>query len=329
MDLVTVFAEATVRALGPVAAAYALATIGLNLHYGYTGLLNFGHVAFLMVGAYGTAITVDQGGSLWLGILVGMLAAVALGLIFGLPTLRLRIHYLAIVTIAGAEVLRTIVRSGDEGSLTGGVFGITRFAGSFFDLNPFPGGRYGWGRFAYSQRQLWVLAVGWVLVAVAVLLVSALVRSPWGRVLRAIREDEDAARSLGKNVFVYKLQSLCIGGVLAALAGILIAIERQSVHPDTYLPTGTFLAYTVLILGGAATRVGPIVGAVVYWFLLEFTDGFLRGAMAEGWIPESVLEPTDIGAVRFMLVGLGLMLLMIFRPQGILGKREEVLLDAE
>lgn len=329
MDLVTVFAEATVRALGPIAAAYALATIGLNLHYGYTGLLNFGHVAFLMVGAYGTAITVDQGGSLWLGILVGALAAVVLGLLFGLPTLRLRVHYLAIVTIAGAEVLRTIVRSGDEGSLTGGVFGITQFAGSFFDLNPFPAGRYGWGRFAYSQRQLWVLVVGWVLVAVAVLLVSALVRSPWGRVLRAIREDEDAARSLGKNVFVYKLQSLCIGGVVAALAGILIAIERQSVHPDTYLPTGTFLAYTVLILGGAATRVGPIVGAVVYWFLLEFTDGFLRGAMAEGWIPESVLKPTDIGAVRFMLVGLGLMLLMIFRPQGILGKREEVLLDGD
>lgn len=329
MDLVTVFAEATVRALGPIAAAYALATIGLNLHYGYTGLLNFGHVAFLMVGAYGTAITVDQGGSLWLGILVGALAAIVLGLLFGLPTLRLRVHYLAIVTIAGAEVLRTIVRSGDEGSLTGGVFGITRFAGSFFDLNPFPTGRYGWGRFAYSQRQLWVLVVGWVLVAVAVLLVSALVRSPWGRVLRAIREDEDAARSLGKNVFVYKLQSLCIGGVVAALAGILIAIERQSVHPDTYLPTGTFLAYTVLILGGAATRIGPIVGAVVYWFLLEFTDGFLRGAMAEGWIPESVLKPTDIGAVRFMLVGLGLMLLMIFRPQGILGKREEVLLDGD
>ena len=100
-----------------------MAAIGLNLHFGYTGLLNFGQVAFLMIGAYGTAITVDQGGPLWLGFLVGVAAAVVLGLIFGLPTLRLRVEYLAIVTIAAGEVLRVLMRSGGEDSLTGGVFG--------------------------------------------------------------------------------------------------------------------------------------------------------------------------------------------------------------
>src|SRR4051794_29582898 len=232
MDIVQILGDALRTAFGPLGAAYALAAIGLNLQFGYTGLLNFGHIAFLMVGAYGTAITVDQGGSLWLGIAVGVLAAVVLGLIFGLPTLRLRVDYLAIVTIAAGEVLRTIVRSGGKDGLTGGGFGIPRFAGGFYDLNPDPPGTYGWGRLSYSARGLWVLTATWSIVALCTLVVVLLVRSPWGRVLRSIREDEDAARSLGKNVFSYKLQSLVVGGVIGALAGIMLAIDRQSVNPD-------------------------------------------------------------------------------------------------
>ena len=110
MDFGDIFGDAFRTAFGPVAAAYAVAGIGLNLQFGFTGLLNFGHVAFLLAGAYGMAITVDQGGPLWLGVIVGILAAVVLGLVFGLPTLRLRSHYLAIVTIAVGEVLRIIVR---------------------------------------------------------------------------------------------------------------------------------------------------------------------------------------------------------------------------
>jgi neutral amino acid transport system permease protein len=329
MDIVEVLADAVRVAIGPIAAAYALAAVGLNLQFGYTGLLNFGHVAFLMVGAYGTAITVDQGGPLWLGLLVGVAAAVALGLLFGLPTLRLRADYLAIVTIAAAEVLRILIRGPGEDSLTRGVFGIQRFGNGFFDLNPFPNGEYGIGRITFTERGMWVLTVAWLLVAIFTVLVLLLTRSPWGRVLRAIREDEDAARSLGKNVFVLKLQSLVIGGVIGAFSGMLLAIDRQSVNPDSYLPVVTFAVYTVLILGGPASRLGPVVGAVVYWFIIQFTEGFAREAIRAGWIPESVLDETDIGALRFALVGLGLMLLMIFRPQGILGKREEVLVDAQ
>jgi branched-chain amino acid transport system permease protein len=173
------------------------------------------------------------------------------------------------------------------------------------------------------------MIVGWVLAIALTVLVAVLVRSPWGRVLRAIREDEDAARSLGKNVFVYKLQSLVIGGAIGAVAGILIAVERQSVNPDSYLPVGTFTAYAVLILGGTASRLGPIVGAMIYWFLFQATSGVLGHGIEHGWISTNIIDTTDIGAVRLMLVGLGLMLLMIFRPQGIFGKREEVLLDAQ
>jgi branched-chain amino acid transport system permease protein len=326
MDIASVLQDSFRTAIGPIAAAYALAVIGLNLQFGYTGLLNFGQIAFLMVGAYGTAITVDQGGPFWAGILVGVAAAIVLGLLFGLPTLRLRADYLAIVTVASGEVVRTLIRSGDEDSLTHGVFGITQFADGFYDLNPFSGGLDIWGRWSYSGRALWITLVAWALVAVFTAVVALLVSSPWGRVLRSVREDEDASRSLGKNVFAYKLQSLVIGGAIGAFGGIVIAVERASVTPDTYMPVATFVAYAVLILGGPATRLGPIVGAIVYWFLISFTDGFLRETIDAGWI--GFIEDTDIGAVRFMLVGLALMLLMIFRPQGILGKREEVLLDA-
>ena len=171
-----------------------------------------------------------------------------------------------------------------------------------------------------------MIVAGWAAVALALLLLTVLMRSPWGRVLRAIREDEDAARSLGKNVFAYKIQSLVLGGVIGSLAGALLAIDTQAVNPDTFVSILTFFAYTVLILGGPGRGLAPIVGAPLFLFLPQFTDGLLREALAAGWLG-SVLESSDIAAIRFALVGLGLMLLMALRPQGILGNREELLTD--
>lgn len=326
MDLVKILTDSLRAAVGVPAAAYALAAVGLNVQFGYTGLLNFGHVAFMMLGAYGTAVTVNEGGPLWLGLLVGMGAAALLGLLLGIPTLRLRADYLAIVTIAAAEILRLVARSNAAEGLTGGVFGIQAFADQFYDINPIPVGRYGFGSFNFSQRQLWVILAGWAAVAVALLLLTALMRSPWGRVLRAIREDEDAARSLGKNVFAYKIQSLVLGGVIGSLAGALLAIDTQAVNPDTFVSILTFFAYTVLILGGPGRVLAPVIGATIFWFLLQFTDGLLREALDAGWLG-SFIEASDIAAIRFALVGLGLMLLMALRPQGILGNREELLTD--
>jgi branched-chain amino acid transport system permease protein len=155
-----------------------------------------------------------------------------------------------------------------------------------------------------------------------------LMRSPWGRVLKGIREDEDAVRSLGKNVYSYKLQALLIGGLIGALGGFMYALGQAAVQPDFTSPDFTFFAYTILILGGAARVLGPILGAAIFWGLLSLSDGVLRGAQVEYAIPEWLLGPTDVGAVRFMIVGLALMLLMIFRPQGILGDRKELALDA-
>ncbi len=326
MDLVKILIDAAKTAIGVPAAAYALSSIGLNLQFGYTGLLNFGHVASMLVGAYGLAITVEWGGSLWLGVLVGMALAVVLGLLIGLPTLRLRADYLAIVTIAIGEILRLVARSSWAAPLTNGIYGIQGFADRFFELNPIGRGLYGIGRFRFDDRTIWVLIVGWGLVAAATLFIWKLTSSPWGRVIRAIREDEDAARALGKNVFGYKLQSLMIGGAIGALAGILLAVDQQNVNPDSYLPLLTFYAFTIVILGGPGTLWGPVLGSIVFWFLFDFFEGFMGAAVAEGWFG-GLLDSTDVGPIRFALFGIGLMWLMAYRPQGMFGKREEMLID--
>jgi neutral amino acid transport system permease protein len=311
------------------AVAFALAAIGLNMHFGYTGLLNFGQVGFMAVGAYAIAITVNElDMSMWLGLPIGLLAAVVFALLLGLPTLRLRADYLAIVTIAAAEIFRLIVRAASLRDLTGGSSGMTQFARDFYSINPFSDGRYGFWVFRFDERRFWLLIVCWLLVGLVSLTVYLLMKSPWGRVLKAIREDEDAARSLGKNVYWYKMQSLIFGGICGALAGFAFAIGTQSVQPDTYSSPVTFFALTALILGGMARVIGPVVGSIVFWVLLAFTDNVLRQAVNADFIPESIMNPNQVGQVRFMLVGLGLMLLPIFRPQGLFGDKREIQLDA-
>ena len=327
-DVLKVLADALRAAVGVQAAAYALAAIGLNVHFGYTGLINFGHIAFMAVGAYTTAIVVDSGFSLWLAVPSGLLAAVVLGILLGIPTLRLRADYLAITTIAVGEIIRILVRSSALENLTGGVFGIQGFANDFFDLNPFGRGSYGIWDVKFNERSTWVILVAWGLVALCATLVWALMRAPFGRVLKAIREDEDAARALGKNVFAFKIRSLCLGGAIGALAGIILAFEAQAVVPDRYLPQTTFFIWTAMILGGTGTIIGPIVGSVLFWFIVQFTEGLLRLGVSNGVIPEWLLSSQQVASIRFMLVGGVLMALMVWRPQGIFGKREEVLIGA-
>jgi len=326
MDWGDILFDGVLAALGPAGAAYALSAMGLNLQFGYTGLLNFGHVAFMMAGAYGTAITVDAGGSLWLGVIVGIASGALLGMLLGIPTLRLRADYLAIVTISIGEIMRLFARSGFAEPLTGGVFGIQAFAGEFFDLNPFaPGARYGWGEFVFQGRALFVSLVGWALVGLGVIVTWKLIRSPWGRVVRAVREDEDAVRSLGKNVFFYKLQALMLGGAFGALAGLLLAIEQQNVTPNSFEPRVTFFLYVVVIVGGAGTVIGPVIGSLIFQFLFFFFDSFMGSAQEQGWFDWAGFDATDAAQVKLVLVGAGLMALMAFRPQGIFGSKEEML----
>lgn len=308
---------------------YALAAIGLNIHFGYTGLLNFGQAGFVALGAYAVGMgIVTYGLPLWLALLVGFAAVAVLALLLGVPTLRLRADYLAIVTIAAAEIIRLFFRAASLEEWTGGADGIQGYIREFRALNPFPRGDYGAGWFTYAEDDLFILILGWTLVALCLLLTFLLMRSPWGRVLKSIREDEDAVRSLGKNVFVYKMQSLVLGGFFGCLAGFMFAFDFAVAQPNIYSTELTFFLYTIMILGGAARVFGPVVGSMIFWAILSFTDNFLNEGVRSGLIPDWLMNSTQVGQVRFMLVGLALMLLMIFRPQGIFGDKRELQLDA-
>jgi len=326
----SIFSNSFEATFGIDAVYFALAAIGLNIHFGYAGLLNFGQSAFIAMGAYGLAVSVATYGlPFWAGIAVGLGCSVVLALLLGIPTLRLRADYLAIVTIAAAEIIRLIARSVALEKEFGGTDGLQQFSQYFFDHNPYSEGRrYGIGPVNFDARAFWVMTVGWVLVAMCCALVALLVRSPWGRVLKAIREDEDAVRSLGKNVYAYKMQALVIGGVIGSLGGFIAALGKGSVQPDLYGTETTFLAYVVLILGGAARVLGPVVGSMILWTLLAFSDNTLRQAVDAGHISTRIMSGIQVGEVRFMLVGLGLVLLVIFRPQGVFGDRREITLDA-
>ena len=322
IDWIAIFSNAAQELISPTTAAYALAALGLAIHFGYTGLLNFGQAGFMALGAYGYAIsTLSFGFPVWASVLVGVGASVIFALILGIPTLRLRADYLAIVTIAAAEILRLIFTTNTFDAITGSASGLQGYKDGFAALNPIPPGTYGFGPFTYNAYDWWIRIVGWTLVVIFALLTWLLMRSPWGRVIKGIREDEDAVRALGKNVYSYKMQSLIIGGVYGTLAGMIFIMPR-AVVPANYQTSLTFFIYAILLLGGAATILGPVVGAMIFWVLLSFFSGFIARAVEAGWFP--FMTQVQAGQLRFILVGVAIMLLVVFRPQGIFGNKKEL-----
>jgi branched-chain amino acid transport system permease protein len=322
IDWIAIFSNAAQELISPTTAAYALAALGLAIHFGYTGLLNFGQAGFMALGAYGYAIsTLSFGFPVWAAVLVGVGASIVFALILGIPTLRLRADYLAIVTIAAAEILRLIFTTNTFADITGSASGLQGYKGGFAALNPIPDGTYGFGPFTYNAYDWWIRIVGWTVVILAALFTWLLMRSPWGRVIKGIREDEDAVRALGKNVYSYKMQSLILGGVFGTLAGMIFIMPR-AVVPANYQTSLTFFIYAILLLGGAATIFGPIIGSMIFWVLLSFFSGFIARAVEAGWFP--FMTQVQAGQLRFILVGVAIMLLVVFRPQGIFGNKKEL-----
>jgi len=322
MDWLQILSNTASSILSPATIAYALAAVGLAVHFGYTGLLNMGIAAYMAIGAYGYAISILTFGLPWGGAaLVGLGASAIFALILGIPTLRLRGDSLAIVTIAAAEVLRLLFLTTAFDEVTGSADGLNGYHASFRASNPIPPGTYGFGPWTYNETDWWVRIFGIAILALACLIVWALMRSPWGRVIKGIREDEDAVRSLGKNVFSYKLQALMLGGVFGALGGVVYALP-SAVNPGVYVTSLTFFIYTVLLLGGAATVFGPVLGAVLFWIVQAFLSNVLPGLVAVGALP--FISSTQAQTLRFILVGVVLMLLVIFRPQGLLGNKKEL-----
>ena len=363
-------------------ATFALFGLGLNLQWGFTGLINFGHIAFMTLGAYTTVLLSFKGVPLLLSALIGGVVAAILGLVIGFATLRLREDYLSIVTIGTGELIRLTVNNQElpiGNTWISGSFGVQSYViplsstpNLFFRLlmigilTLLTGITlfylWGWvrtaqiyarshiGRNGSLQQQF----ISRLIVGIALGLLSAaiyisgviglynynpkaglmllallflafvfwrleiLVRSPWGRVLKSIREDEEVPKALGKNVFAYKLQSLMLGGSIAGIAGAFFAWQLAAIYPDNFQPQLTFDAWIMVILGGSGNNIGTILGAVIY---------FTYDALTREFLPKIVpLDVERIGAFRIMFIGLLLMVLMIWRPQGILGKKEELTL---
>jgi branched-chain amino acid transport system permease protein len=297
--------------VGLLAGIYGIFTLGLQLNVGFTGLFNFAQAGFMAVGAYAMAILVTKAHwSLWLALPAAAGVAVCVALIVGIPSLRLRGDYFAIATIAFSETIRYVIEN--TPSLTGGLQGLLGFDGDWQRLAPRILSGIGLGPEYYLVP---LLIVTWAVFLVALLVLELLRRTPWGRVLRAIREDEDAVRAFGKRVFLYKLQSLGLAAVLAAISGYLLALDISYLSADEFLPEFTFIAFTMLLVGGLGSYLGVVVGAVLMETILE-------GTRAVG-LP---LSDARLASLRFIIVGLLLIALVIIRPQGILGKRSEMVM---
>jgi ABC-type branched-subunit amino acid transport system permease subunit len=322
MDWLQILSNTASSIISPATLGYALAALGLAVHFGYAGLINMGIAGFMAIGAYGYAIGVLTFGlEWWVAALAGLAASAIFSLILGIPTLRLRGDYLAIVTIAAAEVVRLLFLTSAFDDVTGSADGLSGYHSSFRAANPIPQGTYGFGPWTYNETQWWVRIMGLLTLAFAVLVVWMLMRSPWGRALKGIREDEDAVRALGKNVYAYKMQSLVLGGMLAAAGGIVYALP-SAVSPGVYVTSLTFFVWTALLLGGAATVFGPILGSLIFWALQTFLSNVLPALVTAGVLP--FMSQIQAGTLRFILVGVALMLLVIFMPQGLLGNKKEL-----
>ena len=296
-----------------MALTYALTCLGLNLQWGFTGLFNVGVAGFVAVGAYTSAILTsadDPGrwGGLGLPIALGwlgaMLASGLCALVVGAVTLRLRHDYLAISTFGIAITIQLVALN--FAALTGGPFGIGAIPRPLLGLVP-PG-------VAYNALYLGLvcLVVGVVYVAL-----ERLVRSPWGRVLKAIREDETAAAALGKSPGAFRVQAFVIGSMVMGLAGAVYAHFIGYIAPEDFLPILTFQVWTMLVVGGSGNNRGALLGGVLVWALWSGS-----GALVAAALPQNMQARG--AALQVVLIGCVLAAVLLVRPRGLAGEKAVV-----
>lgn len=318
------------------AGTYAILSLGLNIQWGYTGLFNIGVAGFYALGAYTSALLsgpppagVDWRtfGGFELPFIFGLLgAAIVSGFVaflIGVPTLRLKADYLAIATIGIAETIRLILKN--ESWLTNGVFGLRHIPSPLY--TPI---RNGIEAFLQDHPSLppWLhdlIAKGYnwfylflilAVLAVLYLMIERIIRSPWGRVLKAIREDEDAAAMSGKDTFRLKLQSLVLGAMIMGIGGSLYGHYARFISPLSFEPLyGTFIIWVMLILGGSGNNKGAILGAFFIWGIWAGTD-FLTT-----YLP---FTASQSAALRIIIIGIILQVVLIWRPRGLLGEEKLV-----
>lgn len=296
-----------------IALSYAIICLGLNVQWGQTGLFNVGIAGFVAIGAYTSALltTPDDParfGGFALPILVGWLgaalAAAFVSFLVGLLTVRLRADYLAIATFGVAVVVQLSALNLQP--VTGGPFGIGFIPRPFASLAGEP--------LAFGLLNLGLVALTTLLVYLAL---ERLLRSPWGRVLRAIREDEQAALALGKNAFAFRLQAFAIGGAIMGLAGAVQAHFIGFIAPENYVPMLTFQVWAMLIVGGSGNNLGAVAGAVIVWAVWAASAALISAVVP----PEFQARAA---ALQIVLIGLAICLMLLLRPRGLLGERRTV-----
>ncbi len=282
---------------------YAIMTLGLNMQWGMTGQFNIGIAGFFAIGAYASAILTTGAADGWLGgfdlpFLIGLIGAVLVCLpvawLIGRITARLRTDYLAIATIGIAEIIRLFFLN--EGWLSNGVRGIPGIQKPF-----------GVGNEGYLLIVLGFVGLIWLLVEVAR-------RSPWGRVLRAIRDNEPATAAAGKDIARFRLEAFIVGSCIMALAGGLYAHFVGFVSPEAFRPLyGTFLVWVMLIAGGSGNNLGAILGAFVVWLIWSSTE------LLAGFVPTELIG--NESAFRIFLIGVVLQIILVTRPEGLLPEK--------
>jgi branched-chain amino acid transport system permease protein len=287
-----------------MALSYAIICLGLNVQWGQTGLFNVGVAGFVGLGAYTSAILTTAGASIALGWGLAALAAGVLSLLAGLLTLRMRSDYLAITTFGIAVALQLVFKNAE--SITGGTFGIGSIPRPFETLRSQP--------LAFNLANL-ALTAGVVLALY--LLLEHLLRSPWGRALRAVREDETAAQALGKSPAGLRLQAFVLGGAVMGLAGAVQAQFIGFIAPANYLPSMTFQVWAMLIVGGAGNSRGAIFGAVLVWALWAASAGLI----AEVFPPD---QQARAASLQIVLIGVMLCAILLWRPQGLFPETRSV-----
>ncbi len=292
-----------------MAFTYAIICLGLNVQWGMTGLFNVGIAAFVAVGAYTSAIlttpeTAERFGGFGMPIFVGWLGAAivsgALSWAVGALTIRLRSDYLALATFGVAVTVQLCMLNLQ--SITGGAFGIGFIPRPFADLQG--------NALLFSLANCGLMAL---VVLVLYLGLQHLSRSPWGRVLRAIREDEVAAQALGKRPVRFRLQAFIVGGAIMGLAGAAQAHFIGFIAPDNYMPVLTFQVWAMLIVGGSGNNRGAIAGAILVWGLWALT-----AAAVSAFVPPE--EQARAAALQIVAIGVGLCVMLLLRPRGLFGE---------
>lgn len=295
------------------ALTYGIICLGLNVQWGQTGLFNVGVAGFVAIGAYVSALlttpeVADRFGGfglpVWLGWIAAMLVSGAAAALIGAITLRLRADYLAITTFGIAIAIQLVALNAE--TVTGGPFGIGFIPRAFGGLEDRP--------VVFNLANL--VLVG-AITALLYYGLERLVRSPWGRVLRAIREDEAAALSLGKNANRFRIQAFALGSAIMGLAGALQAHFIGFIAPENYVSTMTFQVWAMLIIGGSGNNRGALLGAVMVWGLWS-----VSGAMLAAFVPAEY--QARAAALQIVLIGVALAALLVLRPRGLLGEERTI-----